>query len=137
MEYGGVFVKIQESAEDYLESILILKEQRGAVRSIDIVRYLDYSKPSVSRAMSLLRENGYVTMDPEGFIELTEAGRAIAEPIYERHRLLTQWLTALGVSPETAARDACRLEHGLSDETFTKLKEHISIAPNETGPGAV
>lgn len=118
-------MKIQESAEDYLESILILKEQRGSVRSIDIVRYLDYSKPSVSRAMSLLRENGYVTMDQDGFIELTEAGRAVAVPIYERHRLLTQWLTALGVSPETAARDACRLEHGLSDETFEKLKAHI------------
>lgn len=124
-------MKIQESAEDYLESILILKEERGSVRSIDIVHHLNYSKPSVSRAMSLLRQNGYVTMDPEGFIELTDAGRAIAEPIYERHRLLTRWLTALGVSPETAARDACRLEHGLSDETFEKLKTHIKTPEAE------
>lgn len=124
-------MKIQESAEDYLESILILKEQRGSVRSIDIVHHLNYSKPSVSRAMSLLRQNGYVTVDPEGLIELTAAGRAIAEPIYERHRLLTRWLTALGVSPETAARDACRLEHGLSDETFEKLKAHIKTPEAE------
>ena len=119
-------MKIQESAEDYLESILIVKEQKGTARSIDIVHYLGYSKPSVSRAMSLLRENGYVTMDQDGFLELTEAGRAIAEPIYERHRLLTQWLTALGVSPETAARDACRMEHSISDETFEKMKAHIA-----------
>ena len=119
-------MKIQESAEDYLESILVLKEQKGAVRSIDIVHRMDYSKPSVSRAMSLLRENGYVTTDKEGFLELTDAGRAIAERIYERHRLLTTWLTALGVSPEVAAADACRIEHDISDETFEQLKKHIS-----------
>lgn len=119
-------MKIQESAEDYLESILILKQEKGSVRSIDVARYLGFSKPSVSRAMSLLRKNGYVTMDPEGLLELTEAGQAIAGPIYERHRLLTQWLVALGVSPETAARDACRMEHSVSDETFAKMKEHIA-----------
>ncbi len=125
-------MKIQESAEDYLESILIVQEQKGTVRSIDIVRYLGFSKPSVSRAMSLLRQNGYVEMDGDGLLTLTEAGKAVAEPIYERHRLLTQWLTALGVSPETAARDACRMEHSVSDETFEKMKAHIAgkEAPN-------
>ena len=118
-------MKIQESAEDYLESILILKEQKGAVRSIDIVHYMNYTKPSVSRAMSLLRENGYVTVDREGFITLTESGMAIASRIYERHRMLNQWLVLLGVTPEVAARDACRIEHDISEETFQKLKEHI------------
>ncbi|MDD3193244.1 MAG: metal-dependent transcriptional regulator [Oscillospiraceae bacterium] len=120
-------MKIQESAEDYLESILVLKQTKGAVRSIDIVRYMAFSKPSVSRAMSLLRENGYIRMEKEGWIELTDAGREIAERIYERHRLLSEWLTALGVSAETAAKDACRIEHDISSETFEKLKEHIRM----------
>ena len=119
-------MKIQESAENYLESILALKEEKGAVRSIDIVHHLEFSKPSVSRAMSLLRENGYITMDKEGYIELTESGHEIASRIYERHQLFTQWLIRLGVSPETAAADACRIEHDVSDETFQKLKAHIS-----------
>lgn len=119
-------MKIQESAEDYLEAILFLKEEKGMVRSIDIARRLEFSKPSVSRAMSLLRENGYITVDPEGLIELTAAGREIAERIGERHHLLTTWLTRLGVSPETAAEDACRIEHDISEETFDKLKAHIS-----------
>ena len=118
-------MKIQESAENYLESILALKEEKGAVRSIDIVHHLEFSKPSVSRAMSLLRENGYITMDKEGYIELTEAGHEIAARIYERHQLFTQWLIRLGVSPEVAAADACRIEHDVSDETFQKLKAHI------------
>ena len=119
-------MKIQESAEDYLESILILKQTKGAVRSIDIVRYMEFSKPSVSRAMSLLRGNGCIHMEKEGWIELTDAGREIAERIYERHRLLSEWLVALGVSEEIAAKDACRIEHDISSETFEKLKEHIS-----------
>lgn len=123
---GGVPVKIQESSEDYLEAILILKEEKGAVRSIDVARYLGFTKPSVSRAMSLLRQNGYVVMEPDGSLILTESGLAIAGPIYERHRMLTKWLMALGVSPETAARDACRMEHSVSDETFAKMKEHIA-----------
>lgn len=118
-------MKIRESAENYLESILALKEEKGAVRSIDIVHHLEFSKPSVSRAMSLLRENGYITMDKEGYIELTEAGHEIAARIYERHQLFTQWLIRLGVSPEVAAADACRIEHDVSDETFQKLKAHI------------
>ena len=122
-------MKVQESAEDYLESILILKEKKGLVRSIDVVHHMGYSKPS------LLRENGYVEMDKEGFLTLTEAGMTIASRIYERHRLLTQWLSELGVSPEVAAEDACRIEHDISEETFLRLKEHI--AKNEgKGGGA-
>ena len=120
-------MKIQESAENYLESILMLKEEKGFVRSIDIAHHMDFSKPSISRAMGLLRENGYITMDKDGFINLTEAGMEVASRIYERHRLLTQWLTALGVSPETAAEDACRIEHDISEETFLRLKQHINL----------
>lgn len=120
-------MKIQESAENYLESILMLKEEKGFVRSIDIAHHMDFSKPSISRAMGLLRENGYITMDKDGFINLTEAGMEVASRIYERHRLLTQWLTALGISPETAAEDACRIEHDISEETFLRLKDHINL----------
>ena len=119
-------MKIQESAEDYLEAILILAQEKGTVRSIDVAHRLGFTKPSVSRAMSLLRENGYVTMDPDGLLSLTQAGRNIAEPIYERHCMLTDWLVSLGVSPETAAKDACHMEHSISDETFAKMKEHIA-----------
>ncbi len=118
-------MKILESGENYLETILMLKESKGSVRSIDIVRQMNFSKPSVSRAMSLLRENGYITMDKEGWIQLTESGMEVASRIYERHRLLTKWLMALGVSPEAAAEDACRMEHDISNETFEKLKAHI------------
>ena len=122
-------MKIQDSAEDYLEAILAIREKKGTARSIDVAHHLNYSKPSVSRAMSLLRENGYVTMDKDGLLDLTDAGMAIASRIYERHRLLTEWLTALGVSPEVAAEDACRIEHDISEETFARLKAHI--APKE------
>ncbi len=117
-----------ESAEDYLENILILTQEKGAVRSIDVVRQMNFSKPSVSRAMGLLRERGHITMDKDGWITLTDSGRALAERVYERHCLLTQWLVRLGVSPEVAAEDACRLEHCISDETFRCLKQHISPA---------
>ena len=122
-------MKIQESAEDYLEAILAIREKKGAARSIDVAHHLNYSKPSVSRAMSLLRENGYVTMDKDGLLDLTDAGMAIASRIYERHRFLTEWLTTLGVSPEVAAEDACRIEHDISEETFSRPKAHI--APKE------
>ena len=118
-------MKIQESAENYLEAILVLKNKNGLVRSIDIAQHLEFTKPSVSRAMSLLRQNNYITMDKEGWIELTEAGREIAERIYERHRLITDWLTRLGVDPEIAAADACRMEHVISEESFEKIKAHI------------
>ena len=115
-------MNIHESAENYLEAILALSE-KGAVRSIDVANFLEFSKPSVSRAMSLLRENGYVLMDQDGFLALTESGHEIADKIYERHKLLTKWLTALGVDPDTAARDACKIEHDVSAETFQRLKE--------------
>ena len=119
-------MNIHESAENYLEAILMLKEQKGTVRSIDIVHLLEFSKPSVSRAMSLLRENGYINMDKDGLLTLTDSGYEIASTIYERHKLLTRWLVMLGVSPDVASEDACRIEHDISDETFQRLKEHIS-----------
>ncbi len=119
-------MKIQESAENYLEAILILKQEKGAVRSVDVAHFLNFTKPSVSRAMSLLRERGQVAMDDEGFIELTQAGYEKAKSIDERHRLITKWLTVLGVSPQIAAEDACRIEHDISEETFQRLKEHIA-----------
>ena len=109
----------------------MLKMEKGAVRSIDVAHQLEVSKPSVSRAMGLLRENGYITVDGEGWIELTPAGQEIAERIYERHHLLTQWLTRLGVPPEIAAEDACRIEHDISAVTFAKMKEHIQKAGKE------
>ncbi|WP_195282819.1 metal-dependent transcriptional regulator [Harryflintia acetispora] len=124
-------MKIQESAENYLETILVLRREKGAVRSIDVVQRMNFSKPSVSRAMSLLRQNGYVTMDKEGFLELTYRGLEIAERIYERHRLVTEWLIRLGVTPEVAEADACRIEHDISEETFVRLKEHIGRAAQE------
>lgn len=126
-------MQIHQSAEDYLEAILILKNQKGAVRSIDIAVHMNYSKPSISRAVSLLRENGYILVDKDGYITLTDAGMEIASRIYERHRLLTEWLTVLGVSPDVAAEDACRIEHDISEETFARLKEHIAMAEKKSG----
>ena len=117
-------MKIQESAENYLESILILMQKNGQVRSIDVAHYTGFSKPSISRAVGLLRDNGYVTIDQNGLLGLTEAGLKMAETIYERHTVLTDLLTRLGVPPEIAAEDACRIEHVISPETFEKLKEH-------------
>lgn len=117
-------MNIYESAEDYLEAILMLRERIGMVRSIDIVNQLGYSKPSVSVAMKRLRENGYIQMDGDGYITLTPAGMEIASRVYTRHRLLTNFLVQLGVSEEVAAADACKIEHDLSDETFEKIKEH-------------
>jgi DtxR family Mn-dependent transcriptional regulator len=120
-------VKLQESGENYLETILMIQQEKGTVRSIDVARQLDFSKPSISRAMTVLRENGYILMDKSGLITLTELGYEVASQIYERHRLLTQWLIALGVTPAVAAADACRMEHDVSEETFQKLKEHIGV----------
>ena len=117
-------MQIRESAEDYLEAILMLKARLGAVRSIDIANELQYSKPSVSIAMKKLRENGYITVDSDGLISLTDAGNQIASHIYNRHRLLTEFFVRLGVSEDVAAADACKIEHDLSDETFSKLLEH-------------
>ena len=112
---------IHESAEDYLETILVLKERKGVVRSIDIARELSFSKPSVSVAMKKLRENGYLEVDEEGYITLLPPGAEIAQRIYTRHRLLTRFLEGLGVSPENAAADACKIEHDISAESFERI----------------
>ena len=119
-------MSVHESGEMYLEAILVLSKQNGHVRSIDVSEYLGYSKPSVSRAMGILRSGGYVTVDKDGAIILTDSGLAIAEKIYERHTVLTHMLLQLGVSQETAAADACRLEHAISDESFQALKRWAS-----------
>ena len=121
-------MRTNESAEMYLEAILILKEQQPQVRAIDVVHYTGYSKPSVSRAMGLLRQNGFVTVEEAGYIHLTDEGHAPATKVVERHRVLTEFLVKIGVSEETAADDACKIEHDLSDETFEKLKEHLSTS---------
>lgn len=118
-------MKIHESAENYLETILILKQRTGSVRSIDIVNELDYSKPSVSVAMKNLRENGYIEMDSDGYITLLDKGKQIAETMYERHTFLSDWLIRLGVEPKTALEDACRIEHVISKESFEAIKKHF------------
>ncbi|HIV87077.1 MAG TPA: metal-dependent transcriptional regulator [Candidatus Pygmaiobacter gallistercoris] len=117
-------MKIHQSAEDYLETILILRERKGSVRSIDVAGELGFSKASVSVAMKKLREAGYVRMDEDGLLSLTDAGQEIASRIYERHRLLTEFFVRLGVDKKVAAADACRIEHDISEETFAKLLEH-------------
>ncbi len=117
-------MKIQESAENYLETILMLQKRKGAVRSIDVANELGYSKPSVSVAMKNLRENGYIDVDPDGFLILLNSGLQIAEKMYERHTLLSDWLITLGVDPDTAVRDACRMEHVISSESFEAIKRH-------------
>ena len=119
-------MRLQESGEMYLEAIFVLSKERGRVRSIDVSEYLGYSKPSVSRAVGLLKNGEYLTVDPDGSLNLTDSGREIAEKIYERHTFLTELLTRVGVSRETAAEDACRLEHAISDESFRAIKEYVS-----------
>ena len=116
---------IHESAEDYLETILVLQEECGQVRSIDIVNKLGYSKPSISIAMKKLRENGYISMAPDGLITLNESGLAIAKRVYDRHRVITSLFTFLGVSPEQAAEDACKVEHDLSAETVACISAFL------------
>ena len=115
---------IQESGEMYLESIYVLSQTSNQVRSVDVAEYLQYSKPSVSRAVGLLKNGGYLLMDPDGFLTLTESGRTVAEKIYARHTLISQILEKLGVSPETAAADACRIEHAISDESFAAIQAY-------------
>lgn len=118
---------LQESGEMYLETILILSKKSGFVRSTDISEYMGYSKPSVSRAMSVLRSGGYIVMDADNLISLTDSGRAMAEKIYDRHTVLSALLVKLGVSPETAAADACKMEHVISDETFNAMRRHMNM----------
>lgn len=117
-------MKVQESAENYLEAILVLRQEKGSVRSIDVAHYTGFSKPSISRAVGLLRDNGYVSIDNNGLLCLTEAGLKIAENIYERHTVLTSLLIGLGVSPDTAQEDACRIEHVISQQTFERIKDY-------------
>lgn len=117
-------MSIQESGEMYLESILVLSA-KGPVRSIDIVEYMNYSKPSVSRAVGILKNNGYITVDKSGYIELTQSGLEIAQKIYDRHNLITGFLEMLGVDKETASEDACKIEHCLSDMSFEAIKNHM------------
>ena len=118
-------MKTHESTENYLETILVLSLRDNTVRSIDIVNEIGYSKPSVSIAMKNLRNKGYINMDPGGCITLTDSGRKIAEAVYERHTLIADWLIFLGVDREVAVNDACRMEHGMSEESFFALKRHV------------
>lgn len=118
-------MELHESGEMYLETILILKNRFGYVRSIDIANEMGVSKPSVSRAVGLLKDNGYITFDPNGMILLTDSGKTVAEKIYERHNILTQFFIQLGVSEENSSTDACRIEHVISDETFNIIKKHL------------
>ena len=119
-------MNVHESGEMYLEAILVLSGRTGFVRSIDVGEYLGYSKPSVSRAMGLLRKGGLITVEKDGGLLLTEAGRGIAEKIYERHQVLSKLLIDLGVPEEIAVEDACNIEHDISDETFRHIKEHLT-----------
>lgn len=118
-------MRLQESGEMYLESIYVLSKKLKSVRSIDISEYMGYSKPSVSRAVSLLKNGGYIVMDEENFISLTETGHEIAEKIYNRHTLLTKLLVRLGVPEKIAAEDACKMEHSISDESFDAIRRHV------------
>lgn len=121
-------MKLLESGEMYLETILVLKNKYGYVRSIDIAHEMNYSKPSVSRAMSLLKEDGYIEHDPHGMILLTQKGQKIADKIYDRHKTLTKYLIMIGVDDETAQQDACKIEHVISDKSFSKIKEIVKNA---------
>lgn len=118
-------MNIYESSEDYLEAMLMMKEEHGYIRSIDIAKQLDVTKPSVSYAVKRLRENGYITMDSESYITLTESGMEIAKRIYERHKLLSEFFMRLGVDEKTAREDACKVEHDISAKTFDAICEHV------------
>lgn len=118
-------MSLQESGEMYIETIYVLSQTRPEVRSIDVGEYMGFSKPSVSRAISILKKDGYVEMDAHGFLTLTEAGLAVAKKIYERHTLISAFLISLGVNEKTAVEDACRIEHIISDESFDAIKKHV------------
>lgn len=116
---------LQESGEMYLETIYILTKKNHDVRSLDVAEYMNFSKPSVSRAVRLLKQGGYITVDPDGYLHLTDLGKEIASKIYERHTLLTEFLMRLGVDRETASADACKIEHDISDKSFEAIKRHV------------
>ena len=118
-------MSLQESGEMYLETIYVLNKANSQVRSVDISEHMGYSKPSVSRAVHILEEKGYILINAEGFITLTEEGKSLAEKIFERHTVITEMLMRLGVDPKTAADDACRMEHAISDVTFEAIKRHV------------
>ena len=122
-------MELRASGEDYLEAILVLRKQKGVVRSIDVARLLKVSKPSVSHAVATLKDGGFLTMDEDYFLHLTDIGREVAEQIYEKHRFFTERLIAAGVDPETAERDACRIEHVISEESFRRLKAAMEPEP--------
>lgn len=124
-------MSIQESGEMYLESILVLSKKNPNVRAIDISEYMGFSKPSVSRALGLLKNGGFVTADEHGFLSLTKEGKATAEKIYERHTELSNFLTLIGVDKETASQDACKMEHVISDESFLAIKKHAKALENK------
>lgn len=127
--FGGIKMRIYESRENYLETILVLKKLNGQVRSIDIARKLNFSKPSVSRAIGILKEDGFVVIDRDGYIEFTEKGKQKAESVYDRHNQITEFLISIvGVSADIAEEDACRIEHVISEETFLKIKEYLNEA---------
>ena len=121
-------MRIQESGEMYLETIYVLLKKNGHVRSVDVAEQMGYSKPSISRAMGILKTGGFIQIVPDGSITLTPSGIAVAEKIYERHTLLTQLLVTMGVAPEIAAEDACKLEHAISDESFAAIKRYVANA---------
>ena len=124
-------INIRQSAEDYLETILILHERKGSVRSIDIANEMGFSKPSVSVAMKNLRENGYIQVDESGHIALTQMGYDVADKIYERHKVVSEYFVLLGVDPETAAQDACKIEHILSNESFEAIRAQYEKLKSE------
>ena len=119
-------VKIHASGEDYLEAVLVLQKKQGMVRSNDLARHMGFSKASISHAVGVLRDGGFLTMDEDGFLHLTDIGREVAEKIYERHCFFTKHFISIGVDPETAEADACRIEHDISAETYERLKESIT-----------
>jgi Mn-dependent DtxR family transcriptional regulator len=131
--YGDEILKIHESAENYLETIFVLSREGNSVRSIDIVKELDYSKPSVSIAMKNLCSNGHISIDADGHITLTESGRKVAESMYEMDMLISGWLVSLGVDRKTAVDDACRIEHVISAQSFRVIKKHIEDWNEELG----
>ena len=125
-------MKIYASGEDYLEAVLVLQKKKVMVRSVDLARHMGFSKPSISHAVGVLKNGGFLTVDEDGYFHLTEDGREVAERIYERHQFFTEQLVAVGVDRETAERDACRIEHAISEEAFQKLKASVEKQSNDT-----
>ena len=125
-------MKIYASGEDYLEAVLVLQKKKVMVRSVDLARHMGFSKPSISHAVGVLKNGGFLTVDEDGYFHLTEDGREVAEKIYERHQFFTALLVAVGVDRETAERDACRIEHAISEEAFQKLKASVEKQSNDT-----